>query len=119
MPTPSSFVDDEYDPLLNYSYRYNTLMQTEEEDSKFLGRPISQAMLDRPRENTLIDSEEDTESDDDDDENVQLKWENPYAPEKATLWDKSNPHPGYPANFSDYVGVEGLGAYTRKIPTNF
>ena len=110
MPTPSSFVDDEFDPLLNYSTKYNTLTQT---DSKFLGKPISLAMLQsKAQESRSLDS-------DSDDENVQLNWKNPYAPEKATVWDKANPHPGYPANFDDYAGVEGLGAYDRKIPTNF
>ena len=42
-----------------------------------------------------------------------------YAPDKATVWDKDHPHPGYPASFSGYIGVEGLGAYTREVPDRF
>ena len=37
----------------------------------------------------------------------------------ATKWNKSKPHPGYPANQDDFAGSEGLGAYNRVIPDHF
>ena len=56
MPKPSSFVDDEFDPILNYSYRYNTLSQTDAK--RFSGKPISLAMLQSKAEADASDDEE-------------------------------------------------------------
>ena len=40
-PKPSSFVDDDFDPLFNSSEKYIQL----DEDAKFSGKPITLAML--------------------------------------------------------------------------
>ena len=37
----------------------------------------------------------------------------------ATKWNKSKPHPGYPAGHDDFEGTEGLGAYDRQVPAHF
>jgi len=34
----------------------------------------------------------------------------------ATVWNKKNPHPGFPAGQDDFEGVEGLGKYDRVVP---
>jgi hypothetical protein len=78
MPIPSSFVDEDFDPLLNYSTKYNVQL---DDEMAFSGKPISLAMLEiqgQPEEH----------------ENVQ--YGEYYAPEKATVWDAAHPHPGYP-----------------------
>ena len=31
----------------------------------------------------------------------------------ATKWDADHPHPGYPAHYDDFEGVENLGKYDR------
>lgn len=37
----------------------------------------------------------------------------------ATVWDKDHPHPGFPAGWDDFSGVEHLGSYARTIPAQF
>lgn len=37
----------------------------------------------------------------------------------ATRWDEDRPHPGFPAHWDDFAGVEHLGAYSRKLPEQF
>ena len=46
-------------------------------------------------------------------------WAESGAHPVATVWNDANPHPGYPANWDDYIGNEGLGKYDRKVPDNF
>ena len=37
----------------------------------------------------------------------------------ATKWDSDHPHPGFPAGWDDFSGVEHLGPYSRTIPEQF
>ena len=44
---------------------------------------------------------------------INLKWD-----KVKTAWNEDKPHPGYEANHDDFEGLEGLGAYDRKIPAH-
>jgi hypothetical protein len=82
MPKESSFVDDEFDPLLNYSNRFNVAAVQLDDERDFSGKPISLAMLEIQSKNP------------ENAENVQYGEYN--GPEVATVWNAANPHPGYP-----------------------